>query len=90
MNWTVPCNKQLSPLQFIVGHPVLTRRPVREAHTTCMREVWITYICSTFCGLATQCHVEPRDGAVSVFLLSQQEAVEYVWCIQKGRHCYER
>jgi hypothetical protein len=33
--------------------------------------------------------VEPRDGAVSILLSSQQEAVACVWCIQKESHCYE-
>jgi hypothetical protein len=34
-------------------------------------------------------HVEPRGGAMSVLLLSQQEAVACVWCIQKESHCCE-
>jgi hypothetical protein len=34
-------------------------------------------------------YVEPRDGAVSFLLLSQQEAVACVWCIQKKSHCSE-
>jgi hypothetical protein len=34
-------------------------------------------------------YVEPRDGAVSVLLSSQQEAVACVRCIQKESHCSE-
>jgi hypothetical protein len=34
-------------------------------------------------------YVEPRDGAVSILLLSQQEAVVCIWCIQKEHHCCE-
>jgi hypothetical protein len=35
-------------------------------------------------------YVEPRDGAMSVLLSSQQEAVACVWCIQEESHCCER
>jgi hypothetical protein len=34
-------------------------------------------------------YVEPRDGAVSVLLSSQQEAVACVRCILKESHCCE-
>jgi hypothetical protein len=34
-------------------------------------------------------YVEPRDGAVSFLLSSQQEAVTCVLCIQKENHCCE-
>jgi hypothetical protein len=34
-------------------------------------------------------YVEPRDGAVSFLLSSQQEAVACVQCIQKESHCSE-
>jgi hypothetical protein len=34
-------------------------------------------------------YVEPRDGAVSFLLSSQQEAVACVRCIQKESHCSE-
>jgi hypothetical protein len=34
-------------------------------------------------------HVEPRDGAVSFLLSSQQEPVACVRCIQKESHCCE-
>jgi hypothetical protein len=34
-------------------------------------------------------YVEPRDGAVSILLSFQQEAVVCMQCIQKGSHCCE-
>jgi hypothetical protein len=34
-------------------------------------------------------YVEPQDGAMSVLLSSQKEAVVCVWCIQKESHCCE-
>jgi hypothetical protein len=38
--------------------------------------------------VALLCTTEPQDGALSIFLSSQQ-AVTCLWCISKESHCHE-
>jgi hypothetical protein len=89
MNHEVPQCIIQEPSYFI---PLKHNRSCRSQYIhTCMHTLnnlvdWLHSGAAMYCSR----YVEPQDGAMSILLLSQQEVVACVQCIQKESHCCER